>query len=168
MTTRGLPRATHPHLLEYLGWFLLVALTLCFPDHQIQKRWELYLRRTIHSLANQYTNISWLLKKPQRPMWMTIWYILLSSWQGDPLRPSSKNVWNHNPACYISGAVQKKTRQEIKSSDIAKAAVLANPQIKAPMLANLLREFDTNALPSDRSLRRALLELKKPKSMVDN
>ena len=36
------------------------------------------------------------------------------------------------------------------------------------MLAAVFQEFDTNALPSNRSIRRAVFELKKPTSIVDN
>jgi hypothetical protein len=45
--------------------------------------------------------------------------------------------------------------------------VEANPNIQAPALANLLQKYDTGELPSHRTIRRILLEMKQDTSLYD-
>ena len=88
--------------------------------------------------------------------------------QSEKWRASKNNTYQHSRHCLaVSVSRFKKPRRAIKSSSTAKSAIEVNPRIQGPAFSNLLHKYDPGELPSARTIRRILFEMRQDQSLYD-
>ena len=78
-----------------------------------------------------------------------------------------ESTWEHTDHCRAMNSFRSVLKKDdIKKNPVSQAAVRSNPQLRAPRLRNLLHELVPGQLPSARSIRRAIYEMKQPTSLL--
>ena len=78
-----------------------------------------------------------------------------------------ETTWEHSDHCSAMNSFRSVLKKDdIKQNPVAQAAVRSNPHLRAPRLRNLLNELVPGQLPSERSIRRALYEMRQHTSVM--